>query len=143
METEFRLSTRLVIWGDALDPNDICDRTATESSQCNIAMKGERVVRPDGSDTGSRAKTSRWMYSCDSQHPEWSHQPARQLGRFEDMLRRIGVSLLSLSGVDAAELQLSIYYGEAKRGEPDFEISPSLLSVLAFHRIGLRITALP
>lgn len=140
MDTEFEVSSRLVFWGDALEPERICHLMAIDPSHCEMIKKGEPVLLNDGSSSGSFAKTGRWMYRCDDEYPEWRRDPDRQLGRMEDALRRVPTPF---SDVESAQLQLKIRYRNAVRGEPSFVLSPTLVSALSLHKISLRIAALP
>jgi hypothetical protein len=141
MATEYEFSATLVFWGDLLDARQLAHDLGT--SPVHHKIKGEILNLPDGSPSGGVAKTG--TLSCDfgSQGSVWRREPEDQLLAVAAALGRLATSAGASYGISEAELQLSIYYRCVETGQPDFSFPPTLLDLLARHRIGLRMTVLP
>jgi hypothetical protein len=101
------------------------------------------LIRPDGTETGSVARTGMLIYDAAKQSPQVSHDPDSQFTAVVEALRRIKNPLADTYSVETAELQLSFYYEDRDEGEPDVVIPMELLKLLAHHGIEFRITVLP
>ena len=143
MLSEFEVSTRIRFWGDALKTEDLIQLLCLDPKFCRVKKCGEAIVRGDGTKTGSIAKTSFVSYSYDYQFKENSRHPEKQFSYVLEKLKNVSGEIPSELGVEAAELQLSIYYGNSSDGEPDFLIPLALQKELVVKHIELRITALP
>jgi hypothetical protein len=139
--TEYELSADFVFWGDALDWKRLAD-----DLQLTLRLsrtKGDPLKRPDGTDTGSVAKTGILSCECSARGSGLRRDPEAQLLAALGALKRLAGSLEVTYGVSEAEFQMNIYYGDKTSGEPDFMIPPELLKILVQHGIDLRVTALP
>jgi hypothetical protein len=143
MKTEYRLFTRLIFWGSSLAAARLMEVLRLDAALCQAKRKGEPLKRPDGTDTGSVARTGMLIYDPAKQTPQVSHDPDSQLTAVVEALRRIQDPLAATYGVETAELQLSFYYEDKIEGEPDVVIPSELLRLFAQHGIDLRITVLP
>lgn len=144
MKTEYRLFTRLIFWGSSLATTPLIEGLCLDASICQTKRKGEPLKRPDGTETGSVARTGMLIYDAAKQSPQISHDPDSQFTAIVEALRRLEKGRLADTySVETAELQLSFYYEDRAEGEPDVVIPTELLKLLAHHGIGLRITVLP
>lgn len=143
MKTEYRFFARLIFWGNSLATTRLIEVLRLDAALCQAKRKGEPLKRPDGTDTGSVARTGMLIYDSAKQSPEVSHDPDSQLTAVVEALRQIKDPLADTYSVEAAELQLSFYYEDRTEGEPDVVMSTELLRLLAQHGIALRITVLP
>lgn len=143
MVTEFEVFTRLVCWGDELKTNELIGAMKLNTSY-RVQVKGQEILRGDGSGSGSFAKTSSVSFSYDAKDIEDKRRPDRQLDYVANKLGNLKGDLKATFKVESAELQLSIYYSESREGgETDFLISSKLQRELAKHSIDVRITVLP
>jgi hypothetical protein len=106
-------------------------------------VKGDVLEKPDGTPSGSVAKTGRLIYNCDKELKDRRHDPAAQLERIANVLRPLPEGFFASNGVEEAELQLSFYYEKSTAGDPDFFIPPEVVAIAARHAIRLRVTVLP
>jgi hypothetical protein len=101
------------------------------------------LKNPDGTASGSVAKTGRLIYNCDKESEKERRDPAAQLERVANVLRPLPQGFFASKGVDEAELQLSFYYRKIMPGEPDFFVPSDVVALVASHAIRVRITVLP
>ena len=139
--TEYEFSAELVFWGDALDSKRLANDLSLTISQSRA--KGEPLKRPDGTDSGSVAKTGMLSCDCGSRDSSLKRDPEGQLRAALGALRRLAGPLGNTYGVADAELQINVYYREKTSGDPDFMFPPELLDLLVQYRIELRLTVLP
>jgi len=139
--TEYEFSAELVFWGDALDSKRLADDLHLTVTQSRV--KGEPLRRPDGTDSGSVAKTGMLSCECSSQDASLRRDPEGQLRVALGALKRLAGPLRKTYGVADAELQINVYYRDKTGGDPDFMFPSELLDLLVQHRIELRITVLP
>jgi len=143
MNTEFELSSRLVVWGNELEPTKLAELLGIDSVAASIATKGSPLFRSDGTPSGSVAKTGRLTVTFDKIYPDSRGDPETQLAKVAEILRSLGNPIMSLRGVEKAQLQLFFYYEVELAGEPDFVVPDSLIPELARHKLSFRITILP
>jgi len=141
MTTEYELSADLVFWGDALDWSRLASNL-----QLTVRLsrtKGDSLKRPDGTDTGSFAKTGMLSCECSARDSSLRRDPEAQLLVAVGALNRLTGPLGTTYGVAEAEFQVNIYYEDKASGRPDFMFPSELLNLLVQHRIDLRVTVLP
>jgi|SRR5688572_24904180 len=143
MNTEYVIATALVFWGDRLNPYELAEQIKLEKTLCQFTSKGAALLKPDGSDSGSVAKTGRLVYDHGKVVPNERRNPSAQLTGITRILSAISDPLIDNETIDASELQIALYYREREKGEVDFKIPTNLLSLLARHGIEVRITVLP
>jgi hypothetical protein len=143
MTTEFELSSRLVVWGDALDPGTIAGFLGIDPSSASTITKGSPLLRPDGTSSGAVAKTGRLTLTFDEKYPQTRSDPELQLAKAAETLRASTDPISSLIGVEKAQMQLFFYYKVKLTGESDFMVPELLLSELVRNRLSLSITILP
>jgi hypothetical protein len=140
MTTEFEFAARLIFWGDALDTKGLA-QTLQLTADTSKA-KGQPIKRPDGTDTGSAAKTGMLICELGSQ-ADLRRDPEAQLVLALNALRRLTGAIGKTYGAEQAQLQISVYYRAKVNGEADFVFPAGLLELLVTHGIGLSITVLP
>jgi hypothetical protein len=140
MATEYEFSARLVFWGDLLDSKRLGNDLGLIVTQSRT--KGEPLRLPDGTQSGSVAKTSTLSCEC-SQDGNLRREPESQLLEIAGALRQLAGPVGKMYDVTEAQLQLDVYYGKKISGVPDFIFPSDLLDLLALHKIVLRITVLP
>jgi hypothetical protein len=143
MPTEFELSSRLVVWGDALDPRSFAERLGVDPGSAELTIKGEPLRHPDGTSNGYFAKTGRFILDFAKEYPERRNDPEFQLDAVAETLQSSADPISSLPGVDKAQLQLSFYYKVESKGKPDFLVPESLLAELVRNRLSLNVLILP
>jgi hypothetical protein len=114
-----------------------------DASFYETQLKGEILKRIDGTNSGSLAKTSRLIYTCDRQFPESRRDPETQLKFIAEILKRICDPLTDSYMIENAELQMSFYYEDKLPGDVDFYVPEELFVELKKHNIHMRITILP
>lgn len=140
MATEYEFSARLVFWGDLLDSKRLGSDLKLTVTQSRT--KGELLKLPDGTQSGSVAKTGTLSCEC-SQDGSLRREPEAQLLEIAGALKQLAGPVGKTYDVTEAQLQLDVYYGKKTSGVPDFIFPSDLLDLLALHRIALRITVLP
>ena len=143
MTTAYEASVRLAFWGDSLEPGNLLTSLKLTESVCETKVKGQVLRKPDGTASGSVAKTGRLIYNCDKEFEDQRHDPAAQLERVANVLRPLPDVFFTSNGVEEAELQMSFYYEKTSAGEPDFFVPSDLVALAARHGIRVRITILP
>ncbi len=143
MSTEFEVSTRLIFWGDNLDPKHLASDLGLNPSFCSIVNKGDVHRRHSKNVQVSHQKTGRLSYEYCKESPNAKRNPEVQFSFFSDLLAKMPSSLSENYNVDSLELQVSIYYGDVVPGESDFFIPHDLVIELSRHKIRLFITVLP
>jgi len=143
MTTAYEVSIRLGFWGDSLEPETLIRALGLSPSFCDSKVKGEVLKRPNGTPSGSVAKTGRVIYNCDKELEKQWHSPVAQLERIADVLRPLPQSFFSSNGVEEGELQISVYYNKNVPGEPDFFVPTDLVPLVVLHAIRIRLTVLP
>jgi len=143
MTTAYEASVRLALWGASLATANLLSALRLTPSFCDTKVKGDVLERPDGTPSGSVAKTGRLIYNCDKELKDRRHDPAAQLERIADALRPLPEGFFASNGVEEAELQLSFYYEKSITDDPDFFIPPEVVLIAARHAIRLRVTILP
>lgn len=140
MKTTYEISTRLVCWGDFLNPVDLANDLSLDQSFCSMKTKGEILAE----NKTSISKTGLLSFAYDHQFPENKHDPEKQLNYFLKILSGLNGSLHEQYKVEQAELQISQYYKNAiVEAEVDFLITNQLMVELVNHRIEIRLTVLP
>ncbi len=143
MTTEFEISSRIVCWGDNLEPFQMVKILGLDPHFCTLRYKGEELKRKNGSPAGSIAKTGMLTYTYDRQFPESKRDPEKQLEFVTSMLMKLPHTLYDKYEVEVAELQISLYYKNKLPGDVEFLIPEPLLKELCRHRIQIRVTVLP
>lgn len=143
MTTAYDASIRLVLWGDTLEPTDMARQLKLAPQFCETKVKGEVLKRPDGTSTGSSAKTGMLIYSCAQELPNKRHDPEAQMGRIADLLRPLPDAFFASNGVEQAQLQMFFYYEKSAPGEPDFLVPLDLIAQAMRHAIQLSVSILP
>ena len=143
MKTEFEVSIRIACWGDSLDPFHLADILGLNPSFCKLKCKGDELRRGDGSQTGSFAKTGLLRYTYVSEFPESRRDPETQFKFLTNRLKKLTNSLCDKYKVEAAEVQIFLYYENKLPGDVEFLIPEMLLKELCRHRIQVRVTVLP
>ena len=82
-------------------------------------------------------------YEYINEHPASRRNPEDQIRFITKLLQRQSESLYKMFGIEAAELQVFIYYEKKIPGEVDVLMSEQLLSELCKHHIRISITVLP
>ena len=143
ISTEFIVSTRLIFWGEQLDPQHLAKILGLDFSLCFMVKKGE-VRRKDNKNAQARfEKTGKLIYEFCKGLPTAERNPEVQLSFFSNLLTKLPSGFAKEYGVDLAEFQMSIYYGDLALGEPDFFIPGDFLARLSSHQIRFCITVLP
>lgn len=143
MSTEFMVSTGITFWGSKLNPHELQEIINLDAEFCGFRVCGEEILRKNGERTGSYAKTSRLSFNYTDQHPNDKRNPEKQFDFILNHLKNIKGKLDKDFSVDSAELQLSIYYSELKKGDVEFFLPKELQSELVKQNINIRITVLP
>jgi hypothetical protein len=143
MTTAYDASIRLVLWGDALQPTDVARQLKLAPQFCETKVKGEVLKRPDGTSTGSVAKTGMLIYNCALELPNKRHDPEAQMVRIADLLRPLPDAFFASNGVQQAQLQMFFYYEKSAPGEPDFFVPLDLMAQAMRHAIQLSVSILP
>ncbi len=78
MSTEFKVSTKIIFWGDQLNPASLLDEMRLDPEFCRQRVFGEEILRKNGKKTGSFAKTSLLSFTYDYQFPDDSRNPEKQ-----------------------------------------------------------------
>ena len=142
MTTAYEASVRLALWGDFLEA-ELASKLKLTRSFCDVKVKGEVLRKPDGTPSGSVAKTGRLIYNCDKEFTDQRHDPAAQLARIATVLQPLPEGFFSSNGVEEAELQMSFYYEKSIEGVPDFFVPLDIVALATRHAIRLRVTVLP
>jgi len=145
MDTEFEVNTRIVFWGDKLNPSNLANILGLKLSYCTLKCKGEMLVRGNGVQTGSFSKTGRLGYTYTMEFPESKYNPEEQFEFIEKKLKKLTEPLYVKYQVESAELQVFVYYeNKSSYGcRVDFILPEALLLELCRHQIAVRITVLP
>ncbi len=141
--TEFIVSTRLIFWGDQLDPQHLAQTLDLDFSLCFMAKKGDLHRKDNKKDQTSREKTGKLIYEYCKGLSTAERNPEVQLSFFSDLLTKLPSDFAKKYSVDLSEFQMSIYYGDLAPGEPDFLIPCDFLARLSSHQIRFCITVLP
>ncbi len=141
--TEFIVSTRLVFWGDQLDPQHLAKILGLDFSLCLMFKKGDAHRKDNKNAQTSREKTGKLIYEYRREPPTAERNPEVQLSFFSDLLTKLPSDFAKKYNVDLSEFQMSIYYGDLAPGEPDFFIPYDFLARLSSHQIRFCITVLP
>jgi hypothetical protein len=142
MTTAYDTSVRLVLWGDTLQPTDVARQLKLAPSFCEARVKGEVLKRPDGTSTGSVAKTGMLIYNCAHDLPDKRHDPEAQLGRIADVLRPLPDAFFASNGVEQTQLQMFFYYDEERARRTRFSCtarSDSSGNATRYSDIGLNL----
>lgn len=141
MTTEYEFAVLLVFWGDKLDWQQLANDL--QLSVRRHRTMNEPLTRPDGTESGSVAKTGMLTCECSARASDLRRDPEAQLLVAVEALRRLTKPLGATYGVDESELQMNVYYDEKVSGEPDFMFPLELIDLLALHRMKLGVTVLP
>jgi hypothetical protein len=143
MTTEYEASVRLVFWGDLLKPEEMLRELKLTPAFCETKIKGDALTRPDGTSTGSAAKTGRLIYFCVEELPDERHNPETQLAKIAELLSPLPDRFFQSHGVEDAQIQMFFYYEKKAPGEPDFLMPPALVLQAARHAIRLSMSIMP
>lgn len=142
LQTCYAISTRLIVWGDELKPQQLSAVMGLDASSINTERKGERIQRSP-SETTRTAKTG--LMSISFQNANNCFDPVTQLNAVSDELDNLSMEVLRDCGVEKGELQVSMYYEKSNPtdAERDFLVPNRLNQALARTGIQLRITVMP
>lgn len=141
--TEFIVSTRLVFWGDQLDPQHLAKALGLDFSLCFMVKKGDLHHNGNKNTQISREKTGKLIYEYRRGPHPTERNPEAQLSFFSDLLTKLPADFSKKYNVDLSEFQMSIYYGDLAPGESDFFIPCDFLARLSSYQIRFCITVLP
>lgn len=143
MPTEFVVSTRIIFWGDKLDPLQVVDELGLDRDFCWVRKKGDLVKEAESFRDASYAKTGAISYAYDRQHPESCHHPEEQFAFMGTLIGKFPEKFFANFHIEEAQLQVFVYYELKSQGEPDFVFPASLIKGICKHRIDLRVSVLP
>jgi len=143
MLTEYEVSSRLIFWGDNLDPVGIHKVFELDPSICVLRIKGDVIKEANSDRKASYAKTGMFSYRYDNQHPNSRHNPEEQFNFITNRLNLLPEKFDEMYKVEKAQLQLFIYYDATTSGEADFIVPSDLMFSLCKYNIEISITVLP
>jgi len=142
LQTCYEISTRLILWGDELEHQQLSAIMELDAASVNTERKGERIQR-SSSGTSRTAKTG--LMSVSFKNADNCFDPVAQLNIVSDRLDGLSMETLRHSGVEKGELQVSLYYEKENPSdaERDFLVPDRLNLALAKTGIRLRVTVMP